>query len=113
MRSPYRRKRADDPPEVIPRRAAGFQTLLTSTVVVLFAAFTLVGLNGRVNELSERVSLLRVDVQQLQEVEVQIDELNRVLADTRKEVEELSNARTEIITAICEVLELPPARCGL
>jgi hypothetical protein len=92
---------------------ASILSVAAGIAVVLAAAWTLSGMNGKVNELSAELARVQLEVETLRDLSRDIEDMQDRIADNRESIRELENVRDDIATAICEVLERSPSECGV
>ena len=88
------------------------QTVAAVATVLIVVVLGL-GVMGRVSALESRASSLEAQFAQLERLNDEMVALEARVSDNRTDIEELSNARDDILRAICDLLERPAQQCGL
>lgn len=88
------------------------QTLATVATVLIVAVIGL-GLFGRVSALEQRAATLEVEFRELERFRDALETIELKIATVRTDMDELQNARDDILRAICDLLGRQPQQCGL
>lgn len=88
------------------------QTLAPAAALLITVVIGL-GLYSQVDGLKGDVAVLNAEVAQLADLNDRIDAVDLKVAQAEADLASLSDARTEILTELCAILERPPSACGV
>jgi len=87
--------------------------VLVGGVIVIIGVILALGVMGRVSALETRAATLEAQFSQLEQLNAEMVELEARVMANRAEIQDLSDARDDILRAICDLLGRQPQQCGL